>query len=66
MGSQGNSESCQTFKLEVFAKIVKNEKPFTVFVKPSFLDVWQGSEYGSELAFKVTGVPFLNQFQYQR
>ena len=30
--------------MEPFAKIVKNEKPFTSFVKTSILDVWQGSE----------------------
>ena len=27
---------------------------------------WQGSEYASELASKVTDVSFLNQFEYQR
>ena len=40
--------------------------PFTIFVKTSILDVWQGSEYASELASKVTDVSFLNQFEYQR
>ena len=39
--------------MEVFAKIVKNEKPLTIFVKISVLDVWQGSECASELASKV-------------
>ena len=48
--------------MELFAKIVKNEKPFTIFVKTSILDVWQGSEYAS----KVTEVSFLNEFEYQR
>ena len=52
--------------MELFAKIVKNEKPFTIFVKTSILDVWQGSEYASELASKVKDVSFLNQFEYQR
>ena len=52
--------------MELFAKIVKNEKPFTIFVKTSILDVWQGSEYASELASKVTDVLFLKQFEYQR
>ena len=66
MGLQGNSESCQASKLEHFTKIVKNEKPFTIFVKTSILDVWQGSEYASELASKVTDVSFLKQFEYQR
>ena len=40
--------------------------PFTIFVKTSILDVWQDSEYASELASKVKDVPFLNQFEYQR
>ena len=52
--------------MEHFAKIVTNEKRFTIFVKTSILDVWQGAEYASELASKVTNVSFLNQFEYQR
>ena len=52
--------------MELFGKINKNEKPFTIFVKISILDVWQGSEYVSELASKVTDVSFLNQFEDQR
>ena len=50
--------------MELFAKIVKNEKPFTIFVKTSILDVRQVSECASEFAFKVTDVSFLNQFEY--
>ena len=65
-GLRGNSESCQTPKMELFAKLVKNEKAFTIFVKTSVLDVWQGSEYASELPSRVTNVSFLNQFEYQR
>ena len=34
--------------MELFAKIVKNEKPFTIFVKNPILDIWQGSEFASE------------------
>ena len=49
-----------------FCKNVKNEKPFTIFAKTSILDVWQGSEYASELASKVKAVSFLNQFKYQK
>ena len=52
--------------MELFAKLVKNEKSFTIFVRTSILDVWHGSEYASELPSKVTDVPFLNQFEYQR
>ena len=44
--------------MEFFTKIVKNEKPFTIFVKTSILDVWQGSEYASELASKVRMIHF--------
>ena len=33
---------------------------FTIFVKTSTLDVWQGFEYISELASKVKDVSFLN------
>ena len=66
LGLQGNSESCQTSKIELFAKKAKNEKPFTIFVKSSILDVWQGSEYASELASRVTDISFLKQFEYQR
>ena len=29
-----NSESCHTSKMELFPKIVKNEKPFTILQKP--------------------------------
>ena len=52
--------------MEPFAKIVKNEKPFTIFAKTSILSVWQGSEYTSELASKEIDVSFLNQFKYQK
>ena len=51
--------------MELFPKIIKNEKPFTIFPKTSILDVWQGSEYASELASKVKNVLFLNQLKYQ-
>ena len=39
LAAEANSESCQTSMMELFAKIVKNEKPFTIFVKSSILDV---------------------------
>ena len=39
LGSETNSESCQTSKMELFAKIVKNEMPFTMFVKTYIVDV---------------------------
>ena len=65
LGLLGNSEFCQISNTELFAKIVKNEKPFTIFVKTSILDVTQGSKYASELASEVTDVSFLNQFECQ-
>ena len=66
LASEANSESCQTSKMEFFAKIVKNYKPFNIFAKTSILDIWQASEYASELASKFKNVSFLNQFEYQR
>ena len=51
--------------MELFAKIVKNEKLFTIFAKSSILGIRQGSEYASELAFKVKDISFLNQLKYQ-
>ena len=39
--------------MELFVKIVKTEKSFTIFAKISILDAWQVSEYASELAAKV-------------
>ena len=39
LGSETNSESCQTSKMELSAKIVKNEMPFTMFVKTYIMDV---------------------------
>ena len=51
--------------MELFLSIVKKEKPYTIFVKTSILDAWQGSEYASDLASKVPDVSFLNQFEYQ-
>ena len=52
--------------MDLSAKIVNNEKLFTIFAKTSILDVCQGSEYGSELASKVKDISFLNQFKFQR
>ena len=63
---EANSESCQTSKMDLFAKIIKSWNLFTIFAKTSNLDVWQGAEYASELASKVKDVLFLNQSEYQR
>ena len=52
--------------MEPFAETVKNKKPFTIFAKTCTLDVWQGSEYASELTSEVKDISFLNEFKYQR
>ena len=39
LASEANSDSCHTSKTELSAKIVKDEKPFTIFAKTSILDV---------------------------
>ena len=65
MASEANSESSQTSKIELFAKTVKNKKPFSVLEKTSILDVWKGSEYSCESASIVKDVTVLNQFKYQ-
>ena len=46
--SDAHSEPSEASKMEVFAKIVSNWKPLTVFIKSSMLDVWLGSEYASK------------------
>ena len=43
--SEGYSELCRKYKMELFAKLVKGWKPLTIFAKSFILDVWQGSEY---------------------
>ena len=42
--SIGNSERCQTSKIERFVKFVKAWSLLTIFAKHSILDVWQDSE----------------------
>ena len=41
----GYSEHCQTFKLELSAKIAKHSQLLTIFEKSSILVVWLGSEF---------------------
>ena len=49
---QSNEEAysvrTRTFKMELFAQIVKSFQLLTLFVKKSILDVWLDSEYPSE------------------
>ena len=44
---EAHSELYQTYKMEVFAKMIKSLQLWTIIVKSSVLDVWQGSEYAS-------------------
>ena len=39
------SEPCQTFKMELFTKVINEWKLLTILEKKIMLDVWQGSEY---------------------
>ena len=44
------SKLCQTSKMERFAKTVSSFQPLTIFTKRSISDVWQGSEYVSDIS----------------
>ena len=46
--AEANSETCQTSKMERFAKIVNDFQLLTILAKCSLIDVWQGSEYASK------------------
>ena len=37
--------------MQRFAKIVNKWKPLTIFAKHSSFDVWQGSEYASDVDY---------------
>ena len=43
------SGPCQTSKMECFAKIANTIQALTIFAKGSILDVWEGSEYASDI-----------------
>ena len=43
------SESCQTYSMERFAKIVNGFYPLAIFAKFLILDVWQVFEYVSKI-----------------
>ena len=45
--TEAYSESCQTSKMERFAKIVNSFKPLTIFAKCPILGDWQSSECAS-------------------
>ena len=42
--TEAYSEPCQTFKMELLAKLVKNWKLLSFLTKSVILDVWQGLE----------------------
>ena len=49
------SNSCQTSKVKLFSKIVKNLQPLTILGKSSILDIFQSSECASAvMLFSVT------------
>ena len=48
------SESCQTSKMALFAKLVDGWNPLTIFAKSSILDVWQGSENAFDVNWRST------------
>ena len=66
-----NSKPCQTAEKRVFPLLTFRGESYHTskmefFARTSIFDVWQGSEYASELASKLKNVSFLNQFKYQR
>ena len=62
--SEEYSEPCQTFKMEVFAKIVKGFSFFTIFAKNSILHVWQDSEFASAVSNDLRKKLYLRCFDY--
>ena len=44
------SKPCQASKMERFAKTVSSFQPLTIFTKRFISDVWQGSEYVSDIS----------------
>ena len=56
--TEAYSELSQIFKMRLYAKIVNSRKPYTIFEKGYLtgLDIWQGSEYATELK-KVKELP---------
>ena len=49
LSAEGYSEPNRTSKMELFTEIVNGLNLLTVFTKSSDLDVWQGSEFTSDL-----------------
>ena len=48
VSTEAYSEPCQTYKVERFAKTVKDWKPLAIFAKRPVLDVWLSSEHDQE------------------
>ena len=65
MVTKMNSKLCQTSEMEP-CKNSKKLKAVPYFSQNCILDVWQGSEYATELAFKVKDVSKPNQFEHQK
>ena len=45
--TEAYSETCQIYKMELFAKTVASFQRLTLSARGSVLDVWQGIEYAS-------------------
>ena len=58
---EANSEYSQTSKVKLFAITIKSWNPISIYAKTSTVDVWQGSEYASELTSKCK----LRMLQFQ-
>ena len=55
------SESCQTSKMECFTKTAKGFYQLIILAKSIILDLWQSSEYTSELGSRQnTSIPILH------
>ena len=55
-GKQAYSESCQIFRMEVFAELVNGFQPLFIFDESSILVIWQVSEHASESGIKNVSV----------
>ena len=64
LSAEGYSKPNRTSKMERFTKIVNGLNPLTVFAKSFVLDVWQGSEFASDLKHLDKEYIYLKQVYY--
>ena len=50
--------------MELFTKIVNGSSFFTIIAKSSILDVWQGSEFPSELSNNLQKKLYIKQYSF--